>query len=110
MTNSNSLLHLEGLTESERRDALQILSELSQNNNKTYNDLKYADYNEIPVDIETFLTDDKYLGNAWKDTHGKLSFMISGLIDLKSYFLIILILFITHYSSLVHVVLVKLNR
>ena len=72
MTNSNSLLHLEGLTESERQYALQILSELSNNNSETYNDLKYADYNEIPVDIETFLTDDRYLGNAWKDSNGKL--------------------------------------
>ena len=72
MTNSNSLLHLEGLTESERRYALQILSELSENNPQKYNELKYADYNEIPVDIETFLTDDRYLGNAWKDSNGKL--------------------------------------
>lgn len=86
MTNSNSLLHLEGLTESERRYALQILSELSQNNSETYNDLKYADYSEIPVDIETFITDDRYLGNAWKDSNGKLKLYDFWLEQLKKLF------------------------
>lgn len=86
MTNSNSLLHLEGLTESERRYALQVLSELSQNKLDAYNNLRYADYNEIPVDIETFLTDDRYLGNAWKDTYGKLKLYDFWLEQLKKLF------------------------
>ena len=34
--------------------------------------MKYADFEEIPVDIETFITDDRYLGKAWKDAGGKL--------------------------------------
>ena len=86
MTNSNSLLHLEGLTESERRYALQILSELSENNLQKYNELKYADYDEIPVDIETFLTDDRYLGNAWKTSNGKLKLYEFWLDRLKELF------------------------
>ena len=38
---------------------------------KVFEDLKYADYNEIPVDIETFLDDNNYLGYAWHDAEGK---------------------------------------
>lgn len=33
--------------------------------------IKYKDYNEIPVDIETFINDDNYLGQSWKDSNGK---------------------------------------
>ena len=73
MTNSNNLLHLEGLTESERRYALQILSELSKNNSQKYDELKYADYDEIPVDIDTFLTDPDYLGKGLINDEGKFT-------------------------------------
>ena len=37
---------------------------------KIYDNLKYSDYQEIPVDIETFLDDNNYLGNAWHDIEG----------------------------------------
>ena len=86
MTNSDNLLHLEGLTEREREYALQILSELSNNKSDTYTDLLYADYKEIPVDIETFLTDDNYLGQAWKDATGKLKLYDFWLERLKELF------------------------
>ena len=86
MTNSDNLLHLEGLTEREREYALQILSELSNNKSDTYTDLLYADYKEIPVDIETFLTDDNYLGQAWKDATGKLKLYDFWLGKLKEIF------------------------
>ena len=50
---------LDNLSEAEREYALKILEDLakSDGNSKMYDELKYADYNEIPVDIETFLTD-----------------------------------------------------
>ena len=65
---------LDNLSEKEREYALKILEDLakSDGNSKLYDDLKYADYNEVPVDIETFLTNDHYLGQAWKDATGKL--------------------------------------
>ena len=63
----------EGLSEAEKRYALKILEEFSKNGKSdTYNDLLYADYEEVPVDIITFISDDRYLGNAWKDSSGKL--------------------------------------
>ena len=63
---------LEGLSEKERELTLQILSQLSKTGtSKLLDNLKYADYTEVPVDIETFLTDDRYLGKAWKDAGGK---------------------------------------
>lgn len=63
---------LEGLSEKERKVALSILSELKdKGESETLTDLKYADFKEIPVDIETFLTNDNYLGKPWKDATGK---------------------------------------
>ena len=57
----------------------RILWEIAEyGDSKTYNDIWLADYKEIPVDIDTFLTDDYYLGKTnrngeaiypfWKDT------------------------------------------
>ena len=64
---------LDELSQDEKDLALSILKEISsQGTSKTYNKLVYADYREIPVDIETFITDDNYLGQAWKETSGKL--------------------------------------
>ena len=63
---------LNNLSERERELALHILKEMSQKGtSQIYEDLKYSEYREIPVDIETFLTDDRYLGQAWKDAAGK---------------------------------------
>lgn len=68
-----NLDELKGLSEEEQKVALQILNEISkQGDSRLFRDLKYADYDEIPVDIETFITDDRYLGKAWKDASGKL--------------------------------------
>ena len=56
---------LNNLSEEERKLALSILEEFSkEGTSKVFEDLKYADYNEIPVDIETFLDDNDYLGHA----------------------------------------------
>lgn len=69
---TNDFKELDKLSPQEREIALKILKEYSLNgNSKLLTDLVYEDYSEIPVDIETFLTDDRYLGRAWKESDGK---------------------------------------
>lgn len=52
-------------TDEERWVLRQILTELSETGeSKTYRDIRLADYKEIPVDINTFLDDDAYLGRT----------------------------------------------
>lgn len=78
---------LNTLNEQEKEYALKILKELNtQGQSKSYDDLLYSDYKEIPVDIETFLRDDRYLGNAWKDANGKLKLYDFWLDVLKEIF------------------------
>lgn len=68
----NNFPELASLSEQEREYALSILKEISEKGeSEKLNELKYSDYKEIPVDIETFLTDDNYLGHAWKDSYGR---------------------------------------
>lgn len=63
---------LEGLPENERKVALEILKQYSEKGRSDiYDSLIYQDYREIPVDIETFLTDDRYLGIPSKTIDGK---------------------------------------
>ena len=64
---------LDNLQPEEKELALKILSEMANNSgiSELLDDLKYAEYTEVPVDIKTFLTDDNYLGLAWKDATGK---------------------------------------
>ena len=84
MTYNDDLLNT--LSEEERKVALQILQEYSDTGrSETYNDLLYKDYKEIPVDIETFLTDDNYMGKAWKE-NGKLKVYPFWLEQLKRLF------------------------
>lgn len=69
---SNIPIELQGLSEEELKVAKEILSQLAtEGKSEKLEELKYADYSEIPVDIETFVYDDRYLGQAWKDTAGK---------------------------------------
>ncbi len=77
---------LNALSPEEKEYALKILTEYANGSSKSYNELKYADYSEIPVDIETFLTDDKYLGLAWKDAGGNLKLYDFWLQQLKKLF------------------------
>ena len=78
---------LNNLNDKEKELALEILKQISEKgNSKLYEDLKYAEYKEIPVDIETFLTDDRYLGQAWKDSTGKLKLYDFWLKQLKKIF------------------------
>lgn len=63
---------LDGLSPEERELTLSILKEYQdKGESKIFRDLLLEDYKETPVDIETFLTDDNYLGKAWKDDSGK---------------------------------------
>ena len=64
---------LNNLSPEEREAALKILEELSNGESKTYNDLFYSDFDEVPVDIHTFLHDKKYLGNALYDAEGRFT-------------------------------------
>ena len=52
------------LTEKEQQEVLKILKEMSNGDASTYNSLLKEDYEEIPVDIDTFLHDPKYLGKG----------------------------------------------
>lgn len=66
------LSSLNGLSDKEREAALAMLREYSEKGKSdSYERMLYADYEEIPADIETFLTDDRYLGQAWKTAEGK---------------------------------------
>ena len=64
---------LNSLNDNEKNYVLQILKEFEkEGKSDSFNNIIFDDYKEIPVDIETFLTDDNYLGKAWKDSTGKL--------------------------------------
>lgn len=53
------------LSEEEKAFALKILKEMAANGKSdTLDDLKYGDFEEIPVDIDTFLDDPDYLGKG----------------------------------------------
>lgn len=71
MTNI-SIDEFDRLTEREKAEVLKVLDELSNGNTSTLTELKYQDYEEIPVDILTFVKDDRYLGRAWHDSDGNL--------------------------------------
>ena len=78
---------LSNLSGQQKEVVIKILKEFAKDgSSRTYAELLYADYKEIPVDIETFLTDDKYLGNAWKDNEGKLKLYPFWLEELKDIF------------------------
>lgn len=63
---------LNNLTEDEKKVALEILKQYSQSGSSdVYQDLVYQDYKEIPVDIETFLYNDYYLGKSLIDAEGR---------------------------------------
>lgn len=65
---------LNNLNEREKELALKILKEMSsKGESQIYNDLLYSDYEEIPVDIETFLRDPNYLGKGLINDEGKFT-------------------------------------
>ena len=72
MNNSNTEI-LNKLSDDERQIVRQILLDVSnKGKSETLTDLYYEDYEEIPVDLETFLCDEMYLGkytNYGKDIY-----------------------------------------
>lgn len=72
--NNLDLSSLDGLSPAEKEYALKILQQYAnEGSSDLFNDLKYADYEEIPVDITTFMHDKKYLGNALYNQEGKFT-------------------------------------
>jgi len=71
---SNEHMKLNSLSDSEKELAMKILQQLSTDGKSDlYNDLLYSDYEEIPVDIETFLRDPNYLGKGLINDEGKFT-------------------------------------
>lgn len=68
------LLNSSNLSEQERAEVLRILNQFSSNGTSdSYNALLMEDYEEIPVDIETFLKDPRYLGKGLVNEEGKFT-------------------------------------
>lgn len=87
MTNIIDEKQFEGLTDKEKEIAIQILNEFSKNGkSEKYDELIYADYAEVPVDIETFLKDRKYLGNGLINDDGKFTIFPYWIETLKKIF------------------------
>lgn len=74
MSNNISEELLNDLTEEERQQVLSILKDFSTTGkSQSYEDLLYADYAEMPADIETFLKDERYLGKGLVNSEGKFT-------------------------------------
>lgn len=72
---SNDFLSkINNLSDKEKNITFQILKDLAKNGKSAaLENIKYADYAEIPVDIETFLKDPRYLGKALVDEEGRFT-------------------------------------
>lgn len=65
ISNELNLEQLNSLSPEERALALEILKEYSQEGfSSILEDLKYSDYEEIPVSIDEFIWEDRYLGRG----------------------------------------------
>ena len=65
---------LNELNEKEKELALKILKEYStQGNSSLYNKILYEDYEEIPVSVEEFLHNPRYLGKGLTDQEGRFT-------------------------------------
>lgn len=74
MINLDNLKELNSLSREEKEEVLKIITQLSTTGqSEEYNKLILEDYEEIPVDIETFLKDKKYLGNGLINDEGKFT-------------------------------------
>lgn len=74
-TNKNLINNevLSQLSEKERELALSILEQYSKTGESDiFQGLLAEDYKEKPVDVVTFILDNRYLGKAWHDTDGKV--------------------------------------
>lgn len=78
---------LKNLSEEERNVVLSILKEYSEEgHSKQLDDLITSDYEEIPVDIVTFLKDPRYLGKGLVNEEGKFTVFPYWVDKLKSIF------------------------
>ena len=76
MSDEQELLQqsLAGLSPEERAQVLKILQQYAQEGESALEqDIKWADWEEIPVDIETFLHDKQYLGKGLYDNEGRFT-------------------------------------
>ena len=65
---------LENLSEQERTAVLEILNQITKTGSSSKLDnILNEDWDEIPVDIHTFLHDKRYLGNALYDNEGRFT-------------------------------------
>ena len=65
---------LKDLSPEEREKVLSMLKEFGEKGySEQYNELIYSDYEEIPVDIHTFLHNPNYLGQALTDEEGRFT-------------------------------------
>lgn len=68
------LASLEGMSDEEKKIVSEALRQYAtQGNSSILNELKYGDFEEIPVDIHTFLHDKRYLGNGLYDKDGRFT-------------------------------------
>lgn len=66
--------NLDNLTEEEKAIAFSILKEYQDTgDSKIYNEILQSDWDEVPVDITTFMHDRRYLGNALYDQEGRFT-------------------------------------
>ena len=66
--------NLDNLSEDEQRLLTDILKELSESGkSELLNQVNEVDYDEIPVDIYTFMTDPNYLGKSLVNDDGELT-------------------------------------
>lgn len=87
MNNQINLEALNALSEEERKVALEILKEYAaEGKSNTLKKIQFPEYKEVPVDIETFITNDMYLGQAWKDVQGNLKIYPFWMEQLKKLF------------------------
>ena len=65
---------LSGLSEKEKQEVLKILEQFSNDGkSEIFNNILYQDYEEIPVDITTFLHNPHYLGKGLTDAEGRFT-------------------------------------
>lgn len=67
---ANLGMSLEGyndLSDSEKATVDQVLQEIASGNFDVFDELYYTDYDEIPVDFTTFISDDRYLGKSTRN-------------------------------------------
>ncbi len=83
----DNLKELDNLSAEEKQEVLKILKQISnEGTSNDYSKLIYEDYEEVPLDVETFLRDPKYLGKGLINEEGKFTVFPYWLDTLKKIF------------------------